>query len=113
VPPIRLHDLRHGAATLALAAGTDQKVIQAMLGHASIVLTADTYTSVLPDLARQTAEAIAAEILQAARTPPGRHELPGLILRAARTPPGRHELPGLTLASPGPHKPGACQPQAT
>jgi hypothetical protein len=49
-----------------------------MLGHASIVLTADTYTSVLPDIARQTAEAIAGEILQAGRTPPGCHRPPGL-----------------------------------
>jgi len=88
LPPIRLHDLWHGAATLALAAGADLKVIQAMLGHASIVLTADTDTSVLPDIARQTAEAIAAEILQAARTPPGT---------------GRQ--PGLTTASPWPHNP--------
>jgi integrase len=47
LPPIRLHDLRHGAATLALAAHTDLKVIQHMLGHSSIITTADTYTSVL------------------------------------------------------------------
>ena len=40
-----------------------------MLGHASIILTADTYTSVLPDVARATAEAVAAQILKAARTP--------------------------------------------
>jgi integrase len=33
LPPVRLHDLRHGAATLALAARTDLKVVQAMLGH--------------------------------------------------------------------------------
>jgi integrase len=71
LPPIRLHDLRHGAATLALAAGADLKVIQAMLGHASIVLTADTYTSVLPDVARGSAEAVAAEIMRAAKLPPG------------------------------------------
>ena len=44
LPPIRLHDLRHGAATLALASHTDLKVIQQMLGHSSIVTTADTYT---------------------------------------------------------------------
>jgi integrase len=43
LPPIRLHDLRHGAASLALAAGADLKVVQDMLGHSSIVLTADTY----------------------------------------------------------------------
>ena len=55
-PPIRLHDLRHGAASLALSAGTDLKIVQDMLGHPSIVLTADTYTSVLPDLARKAAE---------------------------------------------------------
>jgi integrase len=42
LPPIRLHDLRHGAATLALASHSDLKVIQQMLGHSSIVTTADT-----------------------------------------------------------------------
>lgn len=52
LPPIRLHDLRHGAATLALAAGTDMKVISAMLRHSSIKITAGTYTSVLPEVAR-------------------------------------------------------------
>jgi hypothetical protein len=56
----RTHDLRHGAASLSLAAGNDLKVVQAMLGHSSIVLTADTYTSVLPCLAHQAAEATAA-----------------------------------------------------
>ena len=59
LPPIRLHDLRHGAATLALAAGTDMKVVQAMLRHSSITITSDTYTSVLPEVARQAAEATA------------------------------------------------------
>jgi len=67
LPPIRFHDLHHGAATLALAAGADLKAIQDMLGHASIVLTADTYTSVLPEVARQTAEGIAALVLAAGR----------------------------------------------
>jgi hypothetical protein len=59
LPPIRLHDLRHGAATLALAAGVDIKVVQAMLRHSSITVTADMYTSVLPEVARAAAEATA------------------------------------------------------
>ncbi|BBH66469.1 hypothetical protein ACTI_31540 [Actinoplanes sp. OR16] len=59
LPPIRLHDLRHGAATLALAAGVDMKVVQDMLGHSSYALTSDTYTSVLPEVAQSAAEAAA------------------------------------------------------
>jgi integrase len=43
MPPIRLHDLRHDAAILAVAAGVELRVVQEMLGHSSIVLTADTY----------------------------------------------------------------------
>jgi len=68
LPPVRLHDLRHGAATLAT--GADLKTIQDMLGHASNVLTADTYTSVLPDVARQAAEGIAHLIIDAGHTKP-------------------------------------------
>jgi integrase len=71
LPPIRLHDLRHGAASLALQAGNDLKVIQEKLGHASIVLTADTYVSVEPDLARHEAESTARLVLDAARNAPG------------------------------------------
>jgi len=74
LPPIRLHDLRHGAATLALAAGADLKVIQDLLGHASIVLTADTYTSVLPTVATDSAEAVARLVRSAAVHPPGHHD---------------------------------------
>jgi site-specific recombinase XerD len=45
-----------GAATLALAAGADLKVVQAMLRHSSITITADTYTTVLPEVSRRAAE---------------------------------------------------------
>ncbi|GAA2636505.1 hypothetical protein Adu01nite_68190 [Paractinoplanes durhamensis] len=44
LPPVRLHDLRHGAASLAHEAGADLKTLQDLLGHSSIVVTADTYT---------------------------------------------------------------------
>ncbi|OXM43781.1 site-specific integrase [Amycolatopsis alba DSM 44262] len=60
LPPVRLHDLRHGAATLMIAAGADLKIVQELLGHSSIAVTADTYAHVLPELARDTAEAVAA-----------------------------------------------------
>ncbi|TFE31044.1 site-specific integrase [Frankia sp. B2] len=59
LPPIRVHDLRHLAATLALAAGADLKAVQALLGHSSIAITADTYTHVLPELAEAIAENVA------------------------------------------------------
>ena len=67
LPLVRLHDLRHGAATIALAAGTDMKVVQDMLGHSSITLTSDTYTSVLPEIARAAAENTASLIPRTSR----------------------------------------------
>ena len=58
LPPIRLHDLRHTSASLALAAGVPMKVVSELLGHSSTVITADTYTSVLPEVASAAAEAV-------------------------------------------------------
>ncbi|GAA1353760.1 tyrosine-type recombinase/integrase [Streptomyces beijiangensis] len=60
LPPIRLHDLRHGSATLALAADVDIKVVQERLGHSSRQITSDTYTSVVPELMHAEADAMAA-----------------------------------------------------
>jgi len=71
LPPVTLHGLRHGAATLALAAGTDLKVVQDQLGHSTVVLTADTYTSVLPETARAAAERTAALLFPARRPATG------------------------------------------
>jgi integrase len=56
LPPIRLHDLRHTAATLMLAAKVEMKIVQEILGHSAIAVTADLYTSVLPELAKAAAE---------------------------------------------------------
>jgi integrase len=62
LPPIRLHDLRHGAATHALSAGVDMKTISDMLGHSSITITADTYTNVADELKRAAADKIAEQL---------------------------------------------------
>ncbi|MGW3964230.1 tyrosine-type recombinase/integrase [Amycolatopsis sp. NPDC005003] len=70
LPPVRLHDLRHGAASLSLAAGNDLRTVQALLGHSSITLTADTYATVLPDLAHHAAEATARLLHDATGTRP-------------------------------------------
>lgn len=70
LPPIRLRDLRHVAASLAIQAGADLKVIQDQLGHSSIVITADTYVSILPDHARKAAEDTAMLIAYAGRRAP-------------------------------------------
>ena len=43
VPDVRVHDLRHTAASLWLAAGADPKVVQRMLGHATAAMTTDLY----------------------------------------------------------------------
>lgn len=63
LPPVRLHDLRHGAASLAGAAGVELKVIQHDLGHSSAVTTADTYWTVFRELAHK-AVAATAELLR-------------------------------------------------
>jgi integrase len=60
VPPLRFHDLRHGTATMLLAAGQPIKVISEILGHATSAFTADVYTEVAQELADAAAVAIAA-----------------------------------------------------
>ncbi|KQW45927.1 hypothetical protein ASC77_18600 [Nocardioides sp. Root1257] len=43
------HELRHTAASLAIASGADVKVVQKMLGHASATMTLDTYGHLFDD----------------------------------------------------------------
>ena len=69
LPPIRLHDLRHTAASLALQAGVPMKVVSEQLGHSSLGITADTYTSVLPAVAQAAAEAVAGIVPRATGRP--------------------------------------------
>jgi len=58
LPRIRVHDLRHTAASLLLAQGIHPKVVQEMLGHSTITLTLSTYSHVLPSLHRDAAKAM-------------------------------------------------------
>jgi integrase len=53
---IRIHDLRHTHATLMLKAGVHPKIVSERLGHASIGITLDTYSHVLPGLQEAAAE---------------------------------------------------------
>lgn len=52
---IRLHDLRHGAASIMLSAGVPYKVVSDLLGHRTIAITMDLYTHTLDDAARSGA----------------------------------------------------------
>ena len=56
IAPLRLHDLRHTCASLAIAAGADVKVLQRMLGHASAALTLDRYGHLMPGQAQSVAD---------------------------------------------------------
>lgn len=53
---VRVHDLRHTAATLALQQGVNPKVVQEMLGHSSIMLTLGTYSHVVQPIRREAAD---------------------------------------------------------
>ena len=55
---LRLHDLRHGCATLLLAKGVPDRVIMEVLGHAEIGVTMNTYAHVLPVLRQEAADAM-------------------------------------------------------
>jgi integrase len=56
----RVYDLRHTMATLMLAQGENPKVVQERLGHATVSLTLDTYSAVLPGIHDEAAERLAA-----------------------------------------------------
>ena len=60
LPRIRLHDLRHTHATLALQAGIHPKVVSERLGHAQVSMTLDTYSHAIPALQESAAALIAA-----------------------------------------------------
>ena len=62
LPRIRLHDLRHTFATLALGAGIHPKIVSERLGHATISITLDTCSHSVPALEEEAAAKVAALI---------------------------------------------------
>jgi len=58
LPDIRFHDLRHTCATLLLRRGVHPKFVQELLGHATIAITLDTYSHVVPGMGDQAANAM-------------------------------------------------------
>lgn len=53
-----LYALRHTMATLLLTAGVHPKIVSERLGHASVTLTLDTYSHVLPTMQKAATEAL-------------------------------------------------------
>lgn len=58
LPQIRFHDLRHTCATLLLTKNVNPKIVSEMLGHATIAITLDTYSHVLPNMQEHAAKAL-------------------------------------------------------
>jgi integrase len=62
LPPIRIHDLRHSYASIALTRGVHPKVVQEALGHSTIAVTLDLYSHVVPSLQREAAREMGAAL---------------------------------------------------
>ena len=62
LPRIRIHDLRHTAATIMLGEGVHPKVAADMLGHATVAITLDTYSHVTETMQKTAMEAIEAAV---------------------------------------------------
>jgi integrase len=63
LPNIRLYDLRHTSATLALTVGVAPKVVSEQLGHASAAFTLDTYSHVLPHMQEEAVAKMEAALM--------------------------------------------------
>jgi integrase len=81
LPRLTPHDLRHTAASLAISAGANVKVIQSMLGHQSAALTLDTYAGLfqtdLDEVAERLNAAHANALADSLRIPGPIASMPG------------------------------------
>ena len=68
LPPVRFHDLRHGSASLLMAAGQPPNVVSEIMGHSTVSFTMDTYEVVAEELAEAAAVAIEAFVPRRNRT---------------------------------------------
>lgn len=58
IPPYRVHDLRHTAATLLIAQGQHARVVMEVLGHSQIAVTMNVYGHVMDSQLRDAADAV-------------------------------------------------------
>jgi Phage integrase family len=87
VRKVRLHDLRHGRASLLLAAGVDIAVVSKIMGHGSISITADTYSHMIANMGQAAAEAASALVPRhRAGTPGNTADSPGTEGHTTGTP---------------------------
>lgn len=113
LPKIRLHDLRHTHATLALQAGVHPKVVSERLGHATVSITLDTYSHAIPALQEEAAALIAGLVVRRqVRTPPVAQKRPlplawGIDSSSAAGPVTRPSCPARAGAE------GSCDPVKT
>jgi integrase len=55
LPQITFHDLRHTCASLLFQRGVHPKFVQELLGHASVAITLDIYSHMLPGMGGEAA----------------------------------------------------------
>ncbi len=60
LPQITFHDLRHTCASLLFQRNVHPKFVQELLGHASVAITLDTYSHMLPGMGGEAADAMGA-----------------------------------------------------
>lgn len=82
LPTLRLYDLRHTAASLALAAGAPVKAISEQLGHSNTAFTLDTYAHLLPHMQAEAVQRVEAMLAIAPLVISAGHRKPPVSIRS-------------------------------